>query len=299
MIQDLKAYKEYFIGLSQAIQKKGINSKKGLLGEMNTVIEKNETLLKKMLAQYTPILEKEISALQKLSLVLQLAIGVAIIIMLLLANKSIVSPLKRLIDTSSDNLDISQTLESAAKEVGERSHTQNSELNDVVSQSNIMRDDLREAIIETEHGRTNLDKSSQNLAETKEDILVLVEKVQQSSVVQVELAESLSQLSDDAAEVKNVLTVIADIADQTNLLALNAAIEATRAGEHGRGFAVVADEIRKLAERTQKSLSEINASINVIVQSIVDSSNQMNNNSSEIEELATISIQVRDKQNVK
>jgi methyl-accepting chemotaxis protein len=110
--------------------------------------------------------------------------------------------------------------------------------------------------------------------------------IHESAESERELATKLTEMARDAEAVKSVVSVISDIADQTNLLALNAAIEAARAGEHGRGFAVVADEVRKLAERTQKSLVEINSTIMVISQAIVEASEQIDGNAKSIEDLS-------------
>ncbi len=113
----------------------------------------------------------------------------------------------------------------------------------------------------------------------------VIEMVKIDSQKGEELSVKINSLANQALDIKNILEIIKDIADQTNLLALNAAIEAARAGEHGRGFAVVADEVRKLAEKTQKSISEIDATVMVVVQNVQDISGEMKENSESINAL--------------
>lgn len=146
---------------------------------------------------------------------------------------------------------------------------------------------------------TSMDESAQrlknNVSELSLSSLMQAEGIKKTSIHMDYMTQSVGdalqrteEVSRQSEDIKMIITVIGDIADQTNLLALNAAIEAARAGEHGRGFAVVADEVRKLAERTQKSLADINANVGMLVQSINDIGEVIEHQASGIREINNI-----------
>ncbi len=78
----------------------------------------------------------------------------------------------------------------------------------------------------------------------------------QSTVEQI--SNKMTGLDEQMNQISIVTNLVTDLANQTNMLALNASIEAVRAGEYGKGFAVVAGEIRKLADQSKNSATQIN-----------------------------------------
>lgn len=90
------------------------------------------------------------------------------------------------------------------------------------------------------------------------NVLVENKKVMEAAIAKSKTVSQIDMLSN----------AILEIASETSLLSLNASIEAARAGEAGKGFAVVADEIRKLADASETTVSEIQAVTEEVIQAV-------------------------------
>jgi methyl-accepting chemotaxis protein len=194
-----------------------------------------------------------------------------------------------------ENVSIANAITGASHAIYESVDEERSIVSETTEKSQSIKTILDSSITIARETQENVSQANANLEASRQALHELIHEVGVFIEVEHELSDQLMHLKQDADQVKSVLGIIKEIAEQTNLLALNAAIEAARAGEHGRGFAVVADEVRKLAERTQKSLAEIEISVSTIVQSINDVSDKMNDNAKGMEKLTGISEDVEGK----
>ncbi len=207
----------------------------------------------------------------------------------------VVQVLQTLAELKEINQDIGQEAERIATGA-EREVTSVSQITAAIEELSANTNNVSDNVNTTVSSITQATAALEQLAASVEQVSKNSDNVSELSAETAKVAEAggkkmndardaMENIKQNSVQIKDIISVITEIAEQTNLLALNAAIEAARAGEHGKGFAVVADEVRKLSERSANAAKEIEELIMKAVKNIDDSTTTVDDAGKSMEEI--------------
>lgn len=168
-------------------------------------------------------------------------------------------------EISATTEELSAGMEETAASIQEMNATSN----EIESAVESIADKAREGSRAAEDISRRANALSESFSASQESAFEVFSKVKDTLETAIEKSKATEQIN-------SLADAILQITSQTNLLALNAAIEAARAGEAGKGFAVVADEIRKLAEDSKNTVTEIQHITEQVIESVNDLSSSSN-----------------------
>lgn len=298
---------EYTESLKTMIkERRTIDAYKLYSAEYNEVFSKTRDAMDKLTQITESIAENEyndIVSYNRFSIILTISVVVLTIITLVItgvvSTRSFTSPINSMLDFAAKikDRDVSARLSDNRKdEFGILMESMNLAIESVDNTlSSILKisDTVFMAVNQITDGNINLSQRTSEQASALEEIASTIEEStatvshtaenskaakrlsekgtsisEEGSLVALTATESINEINVSSKKIKDIITVINEIAFQTNLLALNAAVEAARAGDQGRGFAVVAGEVRNLAQRSGSAAKEIEVLIKDSVEKV-------------------------------